>query len=244
LKLETIFEMANFIEIYDDVIDTQRCSQIIEGFEKSNNIKRGNTGHGVDISKKDSYDLTITQLPEWEHIVQQILNNTFLHLKSYLHKYSFALVGALSPSLPDPVTNQPVTISYENFNVFEEAWMNALIQRLYRPSHINIQKYLKGIGGYHHWHSEIFPSPHDPYNDSLHRVLFFQYYLNTVEEGGETEFFYQDLKVKPKQGSLIIAPAGFTHTHKGHIPISGDKYILTSWILFQRAEFLYGQALQ
>jgi len=236
--------MASFIEIYDDVLDTAACLKLIEKFEESDNIKRGMTGHGIDLAKKDSYDITITGLSEWQVIEQQILMLTFLYLKKYFHKYPFTLFGVLSPTLPDPITNQPVTLTHENFAQFEDQWMNALIQKLYRPSSVNLQKYLKCTGGYHHWHSEIYPAPFDTNNDSLHRVLFFQYYLNTVEEGGETEFFYQDLKVKPKQGSLIIAPAGFTHTHKGHIPISGDKYILTSWILFQRAEFLYGQALQ
>ncbi len=38
---------------------------------------------------------------------------------------------------------------------------------------------------------------------------------------------------------MVIAPAGFTHTHKGNKPISGDKYIATSWIMFNRAEQLY-----
>ena len=39
---------------------------------------------------------------------------------------------------------------------------------------------------------------------------------------------------------MVVAPVGFTHTHKGHIPRSSDKYILTSWVLFHRAEQLYG----
>ncbi|MGZ8358742.1 MAG: 2OG-Fe(II) oxygenase, partial [Telluria sp.] len=61
-----------------------------------------------------------------------------------------------------------------------------------------------------------------------------------VEEGGETEFLYQERKVEARQGRLIIAPAGFTHSHKGNVARSGDKYVATSWILFQRAETLYG----
>ncbi len=39
--------------------------------------------------------------------------------------------------------------------------------------------------------------------------------------------------------ALGIAPAGFTHTHRGNMPVGGDKYIATSWILFTRAERLY-----
>jgi hypothetical protein len=46
--------------------------------------------------------------------------------------------------------------------------------------------------------------------------------------------------VNPKTGSVLIAPTAFTHTHRGNRPIDGDKYIATSWILFNRAELIYG----
>jgi hypothetical protein len=38
----------------------------------------------------------------------------------------------------------------------------------------------------------------------------------------------------------LIAPAAFTHTHRGNRPLGGDKVIATSWVLFQRAEQLFG----
>jgi hypothetical protein len=110
--------------------------------------------------------------------------------------------------------------------------------RLYRSGMINLQKYSAGSGGYHRWHSEIYPR--DERCEVLHRVLLYMFYLNDVAEGGETEFFYQQQKITPKRGRMVIAPAGFTHTHKGHVPRSGDKYIATSWVLFQRAEAIYG----
>ena len=77
--------------------------------------------------------------------------------------------------------------------------------------------------GFHKWH----------YEDSgeyQYRKLVTMMYLNTVEEGGETEFLYLRRRVKPVQGRLLIFPAGFTHTHRGNPPLSADKYILTSWL--------------
>ena len=80
--------------------------------------------------------------------------------------------------------------------------------------------------GYHIWHFE---------NDSKaygQRLLVYSLYLNDVEEGGETEFLYHPMRVKPKEGTMLIWPAGFTHTHRGNPPISNTKYIITGWIEF------------
>lgn len=86
-----------------------------------------------------------------------------------------------------------------------------------------IQKTCPGQG-YHMWHCE------SDSKEVSHRVLVWTLYLNDVEEGGETEFIYQHIRIKPKQGTFVMWPAGFTHTHRGNPPLSGDKYIVTGWI--------------
>lgn len=88
---------------------------------------------------------------------------------------------------------------------------------------VKIQKTNIG-GGYHVWHSE------DLGKKCSSRINVFTLYLNTVEEGGETEFLYYGLRIKPEQGTLIIWPAGFTHAHRGNPPLSGTKYIVTGWV--------------
>ena len=93
-------------------------------------------------------------------------------------------------------------------------------------------------GGYPYWHCELFPR--DATAQTLHRHLLWTIYLNDGFAEGETEFLHQQRKVAPRTGSLLIAPAAFTHTHRGNRPRGGDKYIATSWVLFQRAEKLYG----
>ena len=82
-------------------------------------------------------------------------------------------------------------------------------------------------GGFHRWHYENGGLQVSP------RKLVVQLYLNTVKEGGETEFLYINKRVKAKQGTLIIFPAAFTHTHRGNPPIGQDKYILTTWVVSQ-----------
>jgi hypothetical protein len=60
------------------------------------------------------------------------------------------------------------------------------------------------------------------------RMLAFIWYLNDVHEGGETEFLKG--KVTPKRGSLLIFPCSWTYLHKGNVPVSNNKYIITGWI--------------
>ena len=62
------------------------------------------------------------------------------------------------------------------------------------------------------------------------RVFGIILYLNTVDEGGETDFKDYKLKVKPEAGKLIIFPCNYLFRHEGTIPLSEDKYIITSFL--------------
>lgn len=80
--------------------------------------------------------------------------------------------------------------------------------------------------GYHQWHFDA------SNRETANRILIFILYLNDVEEGGETEFIYTPKRVKPREGTLLLFPAGLTHTHRGNPPLSNTKYILTGWVEF------------
>jgi hypothetical protein len=90
---------------------------------------------------------------------------------------------------------------------------------------LKIQK-IKVGGGYHVWHFE------SDTRENSQRLLTWMVYLNDVHEGGETEFLYQHMRIKPEQGTLVIWPAAFTHTHRGNPPLCNDKYIITGWTEF------------
>lgn len=122
----------------------------------------------------------------------------------------------------------------------DDAGLVALVQQLLRPGSINLQRYTAGEGGYPYWHCELYPR--DANAETLHRTLLWTVYLNEDFDEGETEFLYQRRRVVPKTGSVLIAPTAFTHTHRGNRPVGGDKYIATSWILFNRAEQIFGRA--
>jgi len=92
---------------------------------------------------------------------------------------------------------------------------------------LKIQKTLP-TEGYHVWHIE-----HGKGHSNEPRAFVFSIYLNDVEEGGETEFLHFSKRVKPKTGRIVIWPAGFPYVHRGNPPLSGEKYILTSWMMLR-----------
>ena len=91
----------------------------------------------------------------------------------------------------------------------------------------NIQHYKPGEG-YHKWHCERVGSK----LPSSTRHLVFMTYLNSVKQGGETEWLHQKLKVKAEIGKTVIWPSDWTHTHRGITAKKEHKYIITGWLNF------------
>lgn len=92
----------------------------------------------------------------------------------------------------------------------------------------NIQKYNKN-DGFYIWHTDDMVN----YQNEESRILTYLWYLNDIEEGGET--YFRNFKIKPEKGKLVIFPATWTYVHKGATPISDDKYIVTGWIVEKRS---------
>ena len=66
---------------------------------------------------------------------------------------------------------------------------------------------------------------------SARRFLSFMWYLNDVETGGETVF--KDLTIQPKKGTLLVFPPLWLFPHKGNAPISGPKYIMSTYLHYK-----------
>jgi len=96
-----------------------------------------------------------------------------------------------------------------------------------RCTSLKMQKTVPGAG-YHVWHAE------QGRDSEASRCLVYIAYLNDIGDAGETEFLYQKLRVAPKQNSMVIWPAAFTHAHRGNV-VHGDisKYILTGWFYIE-----------
>ena len=114
------------------------------------------------------------------------------------------------------------------FNDYKKQYsiLNNGINKYDLNNDIKIQRTVPGEG-YHVWHCEASSLAQS------RRILLVFMYLNTCEEGGETEFLYQHKRIKAKAGTIVIAPASWTHTHRGNPPLSGEKYMINGWIEFK-----------
>lgn len=90
----------------------------------------------------------------------------------------------------------------------------------------NLQRY--NPGEFYHWHID------GGSHDFSQRQLVAIWYLNDVPEGagGETEFSFQDVKIRPEKGKLVLFPPFWTHEHRAVTLTEGVKYIATTWIVF------------
>ena len=229
---------ADFIEVYDNALDAASCAALIERFERSGQAQRGATGSGVDVALKDSWDIQLDSTPGWPDARQRLNDAAVRGLRHYLRRYAHVALAPLQLKMRDAASGELRTLDADGVAAMGDELLDGLIAKVFRPGGINLQKYVAGQGGYPYWHCEQYPKRDN--GEALHRAVLWTIYLNDGFEAGETEFLYQQRKVAPRTGSLLIAPTGFTHTHRGNRPQGGDKYIATSWILYQRAEQLYG----
>ena len=122
--------------------------------------------------------------------------------------------------------------------VAEYPYANKLVPwRVIEP--VAIQHYRPG-GGYKAWHFE-----RDNRDERIaRRHLAFMTYLNDLSDGGGTMFLHQNVTTRAEKGLTLIWPAEWTHTHRGEISPSQEKYIVTGWFsTCTRDEFAKAQQM-
>lgn len=227
----------DFIGAYPGLLDEGRCREIIRQFDASSMAVPGRVGGGVMPDLKHSQDIQLDLHPSWKAIERELNTAMFRALLRYIREYPYAMIAPLLLERQKP-DGTKARYSHDDIRALDDKALGDLLRAVFRPGSINLQRYEADEGGYPYWHCEHYPK--DGKAESLHRVLLWTAYLNDGFDAGETEFHYQQRKITPRTGSFLIAPASFTHTHRGNRPQNGAKYIATSWILFQRAETLYG----
>jgi len=195
------------IGIFPNAVPLDICNDIITTFEEYKSrdegfVYPGNTLGGFNPDVKITHDLNLMGFEGHSH----------LHNLSYeLAWRSTELIDKFLLSFPQDPTN--------GWNHYQ-MWSGGTHYPIW-----NVQKYDKGVGHYHGWHTEENYS-----RNTCNRLMVACYYLNDVEEGGEIVFPLSDIKFKPKAGTFACFPPGWPWVHYAETPISNDKYLVTTWL--------------
>ena len=231
-------DLPDFIEVYPEALPADACAALVARFEASEGVP-GRIAGGVHPELKLSRDVWISQDPAWRDAEELLNRAMFAGLLAYVRKYPYLLLAPLMFQWRDADGGAPRPMRTDDIAGFDDQVLGDIVRTALRPGGINLQRYTGGEGGYPYWHCELYPKANDVAGETLHRTLLWTIYLNDSFAEGETEFLHQQRKITPRTGTLLIAPAAFTHTHRGNMPKDGDKYIATSWVLFQRADTIY-----
>jgi hypothetical protein len=198
--------MKEYIYKNENSLSLELCKDLIQMFEEESNKYDGITLKGVDKNIKDTTDFVIpTNNTKWNKITNLLNREIKNNIKSYLDE--------LNNKIDFENTNQNTDTKYKIFKNTNFLHKNYMIQR-----------YLKGKGKYiYHDDFQI------NFEDKSFRAITYLWYLNDVEEGGET-VFWGKYKIKPKAGTLIFFPAAWCYPHTGKMPLSSNKYIVTGWL--------------
>jgi len=177
------------------------CNHCIEKFENDNNKYDGIVGHGVNPDLKKSTDLLINHKNYYENWIDEI--ETFNRSLEVLRGDHVKSLLSINEKIA------PFHSQYSDISGYQ-------IQRTYP-------------GDFFHWHDDSNIGLFLAGGDVMIRSFTYIWYLNDVDEGGETEFF-NGLKIQPKAGKFVIFPATWTYMHRGVPPVSQTKYICTGWM--------------
>lgn len=203
------FEIDNFIGIFPNAVSRDTCERLIEHYEYVKSLGRAQTRKENENSRhidkdNESYFLMNSKIP---------LGPDDSVVSDLDHYFAAEFSNAFWKCFGEYQNKYGVLESTSNSVGFK--------------GKMKLQKTMPGEG-YHVWHCEQCDV------NSSGRLLLVILYLNDVDEGGETEFLYQHKRVAAKQGTLLICPGNFTHTHRGNPPLSGVKYIMNTWVEFLR----------
>ena len=202
--------IENYFYINNNSICKNLCDDIIKLFEEQTGKYEGVTAGGLNKNVKDTTDFIIPRkdvpletIKKWERIDKFLVKELDRNVKKYVKNLS------------------------NNINIIEETSdtkFNIVPTNKLITKEFMVQRYIKNKGRYvYHNDSSI------DWSNKKYRLLTYLFYLNNVDEGGETEF-WGEYKIKPEAGKLVLFPASWIYPHRGMMPISSNKYIITGWL--------------
>ena len=203
--------IENYIYINNNSICTNLCDDIITLFEEQTDNKyEGCTAAGFNKNIKDTTDFIIPRkdasletIQKWERVDKFLSKELDRNVKKYVQN----------------LQNKMNIVEENSDSKFNVVPTKALI-----TNEFMIQRYIQNKGRYV-YHNDA----HIDWSNKKYRLITYLFYLNTVDEGGETEV-WGECRIKPEAGKLLLFPASWVYPHRGMMPISSNKYIITGWL--------------
>lgn len=199
--------MKEFIFEKEASLTNEYCDYLIEFFEKNKEIQ-GAGELGID-GKKETNGNVVTDVKRTVDIT--IPNNS--NESSEFFPIHNLLINELVETIKEYYTTlDPTSDVYRLHLIHKKLCVKGFLMTKYFMNE-----------GFFKLHNDFF------IDENRYRVFNFIWYLNDISEGGRTIFF-DGSSIHPKKGKLVIFPSEWFFSHKGEMPLSSDKYIITGWV--------------
>lgn len=193
--------MDPYIYINKHSLSPDICKDIIEIYEKTQNKQKATTLGGLNETV-----LTATQC----HI-DNITDTNWPPIHEFLQKELKINLGNYMKILDNQIGDG-------------NSYKHIAHDIIYNGCHIN--KYECANEGKYDYHIDRYLTK----GMDQERYITFIWYLNDVEEGGETEM-RGNMRIKPETGKLLLFPSTWTYPHCSRKTISNDKYAIVGWLM-------------
>lgn len=182
-------------------------------------------------------------------------------IRSYDHDLSGEDCATLLALFHNPASHRDTNGRERRASLASSAWTEvnlnrhagaALMEKLHRQVDGALDRYNRDLGAimpvpnsrqradfilkrYRPGGQERFQLHFDSLYEVSNRYLVFLWYLNDVPAGGETVFPDQEIAITPAAGRLLMFPPYWLFPHAGEPPVGGDKFILSTYLLFPGA---------
>jgi hypothetical protein len=193
--------MDPYIYINKHSLSPDICKDTIEIFEKTQNKQKATTLGGLNETV-----LTATQC----HI-DNITDPNWRPIHEFLQKELKINVGNYMKILDNQIGDG-------------NSYKHIAHDIIYNGFHIN--KYECANEGKYDYHIDRYLIK----GIDQERYITFIWYLNDVDEGGETEI-KGNMRIKPETGKLLLFASTWTYPHCSRKTISNDKYAIVGWLM-------------
>jgi len=202
-------EYKEFIGIYDESVPVELCENFVKNYEEA---KKNRTI--IDLSKQNG-----------------LRGLSDVHPAGQLARKDEVVI--VTPTYSTIMPKPPVAAYFKFLRECAARYVERYSIKFGGSIYNDIFKIhkVRKSEGFHQWHYEKADA------DSLDRIMAYMTYLEVPKKGGETEFLHQSLRIEPIVGRTLIWPAGYTHMHRGLMPLDGEKMYITGWFTAARVGF-------